>query len=115
VEALWSANVEHEILSMPVSIAASASSAPWLNSFVLLTLGYGLPGTGKTAYKVICNNNYHSPETMDRFLQHNDRVRNGVEVSIAASASSAPWLNSFVLLTLGYGLPGTGTPRNAFP
>jgi hypothetical protein len=26
---------------MPVSIAASASSAPWLNSFVLLTLGYG--------------------------------------------------------------------------
>ncbi|KAJ6191385.1 hypothetical protein N7519_001406 [Penicillium mononematosum] len=33
----------------------------------------------KTAYKVICNNDYHSPETMDRYLQHNDRVRNGVD------------------------------------
>ncbi|KAJ6109658.1 hypothetical protein N7486_001893 [Penicillium sp. IBT 16267x] len=32
----------------------------------------------RMAYKVICNNNYHSPKMIDSYLQHNDRVRNGV-------------------------------------
>lgn len=58
---------------------------PWLEKPLLNFLQYfdgkrlgPEMGMVRTAYKVICNNNYHSDIAKERYLQHNDSVRKGV-------------------------------------
>lgn len=66
--------------------SVSSTIIPWLQKPTLNLLQWVEPNRlrpemlmVKTAYKVICDNDYSGPLAKERFLQHNENVRKGVD------------------------------------